>query len=182
VVGKKQDFGWFLVMLCVAALTVQYLYVVTADMIASSCSGIRERSVTRVEDKAIYEQLCSDFRSLNGFLWQTPLIVMTLTGGLWFSVANFELSETARRALLAFAGIADVLMVVALIRLRSVMERTQAEIRKYDGRPAMGPNYVIVSVFSILLGLAAIGSLMTLCNPGAYFLKQPVATVKASGR
>jgi hypothetical protein len=33
--------------------------------------------------KTIFEQDCQEFRSLNGFLWQIPVIVSTLTGGLW---------------------------------------------------------------------------------------------------
>ena len=51
---------------------------------------------SQIEPKVVYEQLCNDFRSLNGFLWQTPLIFITLTGGLWFAVASFDLSGEAR--------------------------------------------------------------------------------------
>lgn len=127
--------------------------------------------MAQVEDKVRYEQLCNDFRSLNGFLWQTPLIVMTLTGGLWFSVGNFELSDAARSALLWFAAIADVLMIAALFRLRYVMDQIQNQIGALDGRPKVGPNYFIVSIFAILLALAAGGSAWTACRPSAYFLK-----------
>ncbi|MEH2470609.1 hypothetical protein V1281_000149 [Nitrobacteraceae bacterium AZCC 2161] len=31
--------------------------------------------------KVIFEQDCQEFRSLNGFLWQVPVIVSSLTGG-----------------------------------------------------------------------------------------------------
>jgi hypothetical protein len=137
--------------------------------------------VAQVEDKVRYEQLCNDFRSLNGFLWQTPLIVMTLTGGLWFSVANFELSDAARGALLGFAALADVLMIAALFRLRYVMDQIQSLIRALDARPVVGPNYFIVSTFAILLAAAAAGSAWTACRPGEYFLKRAVqATCPAS--
>ncbi len=126
----------------------------------------------QIDPKDMYEQLCNDFRSLNGFLWQTPLIIMTLTGGLWFSVANFELTEPARRALLVFAVVADLLMIIALIRLRFVMEGVQKEIRRLDGRSSIGPNFTIVGVFSILLGLAAFGSGLACVHPNAFFTKQ----------
>lgn len=121
-----------------------------------------------IKPETVYEQLCSDFRSLNGFLWQTPLIVMTLTGGLWFAVSSFHLTSSARSALLIFATIANVAMIVALYRLRYVMDRVQHQIQRYDGRPKIGPNYVIVTCFAILLGLSAIGSLVASCHPENY--------------
>src|SRR5688500_17999055 len=108
-----------------------------------------------LDDKDIYEQLCSDFRSLNGFLWQTPLIFMTLTGGLWFAVASFELSATARSSLLTFAGIANMLMIAALYRLRFVMHRIMGRIQDLDKRPDPRWNYFIVTCFSLLLLVAA---------------------------
>ena len=96
------------------------------------------------DQKAIYEQRCGDFRSLNGFLWQSPLIIMTLTGGLWFAVASFALSESARTMLLVFAGLANLLMIGALIRLRWVMQSVLRDIRSYDGKHRIGGNYIIV--------------------------------------
>lgn len=123
-----------------------------------------------IEPKVVYEQLCSDFRSLNSFLWQTPIIFMTLTGGLWFAVASFDMSGMARSRLLLFAAIANVVMIAALIRLRYVMQKIQNEIRRHDGRPEIGPNYFIVSCFSLLLLIAAVGSAMASCRPAAYFM------------
>jgi hypothetical protein len=124
-----------------------------------------------LDDKTIYEQLCSDFRSLNGFLWQTPLLFMTLTGGLWFAVASFELSTAARSALLAFVGIANLLMIAALYRLRFVMHRIMDRIQNLDRRPDPKWNYFIVSCFSLLLLVAAIGSFVASCDPGRYFTR-----------
>lgn len=136
---------------------------------------------TPVEPKVIYEQLCNDFRSLNGFLWQTPLIVMTLTGGLWFAVASFHLTDAARSGLLVFAAIANIVMIVALYRLRYVMQRIQDEIRVHDGRPVIGPNYTIVTSFALLLLLAAVGSVVASCAPAQYFAKEKVAGTKGGG-
>lgn len=131
------------------------------------------------DQKVIYEQLCQDFRSLNGFLWQSPLIIMSLTGGLWFAVASFALTETARTMLLIFAGLANVLMVGALIRLRFVMQSVLKDIRGYDGKHAVGGNYIIVGIFSALLAMTAIGSFVAGCNPGAYFT-EPSAPAKSA--
>lgn len=131
------------------------------------------------DQKAIYEQRCQDFRSLNGFLWQSPLIIMSLTGGLWFAVASFALSETARTMLLIFAGLADILMIGALIRLRFVMQSVLKDIRAYDGKHAVGGNYIIVGIFSALLAMTAIGSFVASCHPGAYFTK-PASPAKCA--
>lgn len=127
------------------------------------------------DQKIIYEQRCQDFRSLNGFLWQSPLIIMSLTGGLWFAVASFALSAGARSLLLMFAGIANVLMIGALIRLRFVMQSVLTDIRAYDGKHAVGGNYIIVGIFSLMLAMTAIGSFVASCNPGAYFTKTATA-------
>lgn len=123
------------------------------------------------DQKAIYEQRCEDFRSLNGFLWQSPLIIMSLTGGLWFAVASFALSNSARSMLLVFAGLANLLMIGALIRLRWVMQSVLRDIRAYDGLHAVGGNFIIVGIFSLLLALTAVGSFIASCQPASYFTK-----------
>jgi hypothetical protein len=127
------------------------------------------------DQKVIYEQRCQDFRSLNGFLWQSPLIIMSLTGGLWFAVASFALSVDARSMLLFFAGVANVLMIGALIRLRFVMQSVLTDIRAYDSKHSVGGNYIIVGIFSLLLAMTAIGSFVASCNPGDYFTKSASA-------
>lgn len=134
-----------------------------------------------IEAKVIYEQLCADFRSLNGFLWQTPIIIMTLTGGLWFAVASFDIFAMARSHLLLFAAIANLVMIAALYRLRFVMQKIQNEIRRHDGRPKIGPDYFIVSCFSVLLLIAAIGSALASCQPTAYFMKGAAAAQAPQG-
>ncbi len=70
-----------------------------------------------VDDAVAYDQRCQDFRSLNGFLWQSSLIIMTLTGGLWFAVASLDMSTGARSMLLISAGLANLIIIVALVRL-----------------------------------------------------------------
>lgn len=131
------------------------------------------------DQKVIYEQRCEDFRSLNGFLWQSPLIIMSLTGGLWFAVASFALSDAARTMLLIFAGLANLLMIGALIRLRWVMRSVLTDIRGYDKKRKVGGNFIIVGIFSLLLLMTAFGSFVASCNPGAYFTKPAAADNKA---
>jgi hypothetical protein len=132
------------------------------------------------DQKVIYEQRCEDFRSLNGFLWQSPLIIMSLTGGLWFAAASFALSDAARTMLLVFAGLANLLMIGALIRLRWVMQSVLTDIRGYDKKHKVGGNYIIVGIFSLLLLMTAFGSFVASCNPGAYFTR-PAATDNKAG-
>lgn len=125
------------------------------------------------EADTVYQELCADFRSLNAVLWQTPLLFMTLTGGLWFAVASLSLIEAARVGLLVFAGLANFIMIVALYRLRYVMQRIQDQIRTRDGRDVIGPNYVIVTCFAVLLLAAACGSLWAASMPERVFPPAP---------
>lgn len=129
-----------------------------------------------VDDAAIYDQRCQDFRSLNGFLWQSPLIIMTLTGGLWFAVASFDLSPSARSMLLIFAGIANLLMIAALVRLRLVMQSVLRDIRRLDALHKISFDFTIVILFSSLLAMAAIGSFVASACPEKYFVKATVKT------
>ena len=129
------------------------------------------------DQKVIYEQRCQDFRSLNGFLWQSPLIIMSLTGGLWFAVASFALSTSARSMLLVFACLANLLMIGALVRLRWVMQQVLEDIRDYDGKRRTKGDYTIVKIFSAMLLFTAIGSGIAACNPAAYFTKAPTTEV-----
>ncbi len=127
-----------------------------------------ETTETLSRDK-IYAELCADFRALNSILWQMPILLMTLTGGLWFAVASLALSAAARSDLLRFAGLADLLMIVALFRLRWVMARVQERIRALDGGKASKVNYVIVCIFAVLLALAAFGSFRASGDLPGYF-------------
>jgi hypothetical protein len=129
---------------------------------------MRETRDSASQDK-IYSELCADYRALNIILWQMPLLLMTFTGGLWFAVASLTLSEAARSDLLRFAGLADILMIVALFRLRWVMAGLQKRIRGLDGGEASKVNYVIVSIFAFLLALAAFGSYRASEDVRSYF-------------
>ena len=111
-----------------------------------------------VTQSQIYEQRCAEFRSLNGFFWQIPLIVMTLNGGLWFAVASLDLTAIAREWILAFAAVANLAMIIALCRLRGLMDVLLGHIRAAEGTQAPKWGWVILMVFCILLGVAGLGA------------------------
>lgn len=71
---------------------------------------------------AAYNQNFETFRSLNGLMWQIPLIAMTLTGGLWFGVTSTEAAPEFRLGLLVLAGFGNLGLVAILQRLRYIMK------------------------------------------------------------
>jgi hypothetical protein len=108
----------------------------------------------------IYEQNCQEFRSLNGFFWQIPLIMMTLNGGLWYSVASLDLAPMAQRGVLWFAAFANLVMIMGLWRLRSVMQDLLDAIHAYQGTQPPGRAKFIQYLFQVLLFWAAAGALI----------------------
>ena len=104
--------------------------------------------------KVIFEQDCQEFRSLNGFLWQIPVIVSTLTGGLWFGAGKID-DRFLQAALFLLAGCANLCFVVVLWRLRrGVMEPLLGRITEYQDRPRNAGKYTMIIMFSILLALS----------------------------
>lgn len=68
-----------------------------------------------------YEQNYIQFRSLNQIMWQIPVLAMTLTGGLWFGVAQLEKSPWLQGTLLLTALLGNLSLLVVLRRFRHVM-------------------------------------------------------------
>lgn len=108
--------------------------------------------------KTIFEQDCQEFRSLNGFLWQVPIIVSTLTGGLWFGVTNVHGDLFVGPALFFLAGMVNLTFIVVLWRLRmGVMESLLERISQYQRRRrSTSWRYTMITMFSILLAVSAI--------------------------
>jgi hypothetical protein len=119
----------------------------------------------------IYEQNCQEFRSLNGFFWQIPLIMMTLNGGLWYSVASLDLAPMAQRGVLWFAAFANLVMIMGLWRLRSVMQDLLDAIHAYQGTQPPGRAKFIQYLFQVLLFWAAAGALIASIEPRKYFIR-----------
>lgn len=130
-----------------------------------------------VTPSQIYEQRCAEFRSLNGFFWQIPLIVMTLNGGLWFAVASLDLTAVARVAILLFAAGADAAMIITMWRLRGLLEVLLEQIRVAEGGEEPKGGRVILWVFCILFGAAALGAVGGALFQGQVFKAQEKAPV-----
>lgn len=128
------------------------------------------------KDALIYEQNCQEFRSLNGFFWQVPLIMMTLNGGLWYSVASLDLGISAQRGVLVFAVLANLVMVVGLWRLRSVMQALLIDIHAFQGTTAPGRARLIQYLFQGLLLFAAPGAFLAAIDPQQHFTRKPEKT------
>jgi hypothetical protein len=131
---------------------------------------------SQVPPDKLYAELCADFRALNTFFWQIPLIMMTLNGGLWFAVAGMEISDALRQAVLIFAAVADLLMIIALWRLRFNMNELLVQIHQLEGRQVSKGFGLIAVLFSLLLLMAAVGAGLAASSPQTYFLRAPVAT------
>lgn len=129
------------------------------------------------KQKIIFEQNCEDFRSLNEIMWKIPIIVITLTGGLWFGVGSLDISSSAKTSLLFLTGAANVIFILVLIRLRYVMNQILKEIRKYQGR-SLGLGYVFICLFSSLLAFSA-GVSFYAAGKGAVFYKKEVSDKKS---
>lgn len=123
------------------------------------------------KETLIYQQNCEEFRSLNGFFWKIPIIMMTLNGGLWYSVASLDLSTAAQRGVLSFAVFANLVMVVGLWRLRSVMQTLLTSIHQYQGTTLSGRSRIIQVLFQLLLIFAAIGAFAAALDPEGYFTR-----------
>ena len=130
--------------------------------------------------KVCYEQNCEAFRGLNQLMWQVPVIAMTLTGGLWYGVATLKDMKTIKTLLLLLAALGDVAFIVVLVRVRAVMSAYLDKIKEFNTNSFpqavfpgsiwsfLGTEFaakgekVVVRTFSILLGLAALGSVVAM--------------------
>jgi len=113
-----------------------------------------ERDAERTFQRArvIFEQDCQEFRSLNSFLWQIPVLVSTLTGGLWFGASKVTDSFVVQSSLFLLAGVANITFIIVLWRLRKgVMEPLLTHIATYQGRDRNPGKYTMIWSFTALL-------------------------------
>jgi hypothetical protein len=112
------------------------------------------------KEKTIFEQDCQEFRSLNSFLWQIPVIVSTLTGGLWFGAAKLTHDSVIIQSwLFLLAGVVNLCFVIVLWRLRAgVMEPLLERITAYQGRPRNAGKYLMIWMFTVILVFSSIFS------------------------
>ncbi len=120
--------------------------------------------------KVCYEQNFEQARSLNTQMNQVPVLAMTLTGGLWFAAGVTEHLDTGIRfALLTFAGFCDLAFVLAILRIRDVLESYFEKLEQFSpphfasGEPNKPKiswlgRYSMVTIYGSLMLMAAIAS------------------------
>jgi len=122
-------------------------------------------------ERAAYEQNFEQARSLNTQMNQVPAIAMTLTGGLWFAAAltEAELAMEIRFALLTFAGLCNLSLICAILRIRDVFQSYLEKLKAFhppafaSGRPqrpkvAWLGNYGMIFIYCALMVIAAVFS------------------------
>lgn len=134
-----------------------------------------------VTETEIYQQQCAEFRALNAIFWQVPVIMMTLNGGLWFALGNLELAVWGQRCLLWFAALTDVGFIIALIRLRLIMQSLRESIRAVEGGKSPPMAWVTCSIFSLILGFAAVGALVASGCPQGVLTSKPRNSSQIAG-
>jgi hypothetical protein len=131
-------------------------------------------------DQACYEQNFEQARTLNAQMNQVPVLAMTLTGGLWFGAGvTSNLDAEFRFALLIFAGLCDLALILAILRIRDVFESYLEKIEKFcpsnfasgvPSKPKM-PWLGSYSMISIYCTLIFVGAIFSFC--GAFWKYWP---------
>jgi hypothetical protein len=131
-------------------------------------------------EQACYEQNFEHARTLNTQMNQVPVLAMTLTGGLWFGAGVVSnLDAEFRFALLIFAGLCDLALILAILRVRDVFESYLEKIEKFcpssfasgmPSKPKM-PWLGSYSMISIYCTLIFVGAAFSFC--GAFWKYWP---------
>lgn len=124
------------------------------------------------DDTPSREQICygqnfEQARSLNVQMNHVPVLAMTLTGGLWFGAGVTEkLPDEIRFALLIFAGLCNLSLILAVLRIRDVLESYLEKIEEFypkgfaSGKPKnpklpwLG-SYSMISIYCTLMLIGA---------------------------
>lgn len=117
--------------------------------------------------KEIYIQICEDFRSLNNILWKTPMLAITITGGLWFAVAKFEVSSQAKAIALYFTSFLDVVFIIIIWRLRVLLGKILKRKLEFEEQPQTRGG-LVVGLFALMLCASAVVSFLFAMNPQYY--------------
>jgi hypothetical protein len=134
-------------------------------------------------EQACYEQNFEHARALNAQMNQVPALAMTLTGGLWFGAGvTSDLPVEFRFALMLFAGLCDLALILAILRIRDVFESYLEKIEPFrpasfaSGKPTKPkmPRLRSYSMISIYCTLIFIGALFSFF--GAFWKYWPFQT------
>jgi hypothetical protein len=120
--------------------------------------------------RVTYEQNFAQARNLNVQMNRVPALAMTLTGGLWFGAGFTEhLSKEMRFALLIFAGLSDLALIFAALRIRDVLESYFEKLKDFypegfaSGKPTKPKlpwlgSYSMIVIYSMLMLLGGLFS------------------------
>ena len=122
-------------------------------------------------EKACYEQNSESARGINRQMNQLPVLVITLTGGLWYGAAVAErVGDVASFGALVFAAICNLCLVLAALRVRDVLRSYLEKAEEFhptgfaNGVPkkpmlrCVGEN-TMIRIYSALMLSAAVLSL-----------------------
>lgn len=135
-----------------------------------------------------YEQNFEHARTLNTQMNQVPVLAMTLTGGLWFGAGvTSNLPTEFRFALLIFAGLCDLALILSILRIRDVFESYLEKIEQFcpssfaSGQPTKPKmpwlgSYSMISIYCTLILLGAVFSFV-----GAFWQYWPFQTSRYIG-
>lgn len=136
------------------------------------------RQRTFEKERVCFEQNSEHLRSLNGLMWQVPLIAMTLTGGLWYGVAQLQPNSIAVQGLLILASITDLLLIFVMFRMRFIFKKILDKTRDFYPMGVANtdskrlPNNLVCGVFCFLLFFASLMSLYAVFNTEKLSSKQ----------
>jgi hypothetical protein len=126
-------------------------------------------------------------RSLNQLMWQVPSMVIAITGGLWYGATTVE-ADDARRVVLIFAAVFNLLTVLIILRLRgliqeqldcqSVFDKDKAAFESKDKPKGLRPpKYIVVSCWTVALLVSASVSVLGSLYPASMSKKPAAAQV-----
>ncbi|MCB5186149.1 hypothetical protein LG201_13120 [Methylobacillus gramineus] len=130
------------------------------------------KKLRKFEKKRVcFEQNSEHLRSLNGLMWQVPLIAMTLTGGLWFGIAQLNPNKTVVMGVLILAAATNFGLIFVMLRMRYIFSQILLKTKEFYPTGIANTtghcflkNWLVVFIFSLLLLYASISSLVGAMN------------------
>lgn len=129
------------------------------ELIYAREEAVRQRRFEK--EKVCFEQNSEHLRSLNGLMWQVPLIAMTLTGGLWYGIAQLQPNSIAVQGLLILACATDALLILVMLRMRFIFRKILEKTKEFYPKGIANTdhkvlfNALVCTIFCMLLALAA---------------------------
>lgn len=140
-----------------------------------------EKALQLERDKTCFQQNSEHLRSLNHLMWQVPLIAMTVTGGLWYGIAQQGVVGDIRKPLLLFACLANLSLIFVMIRVRHIFEKILDLTKPFssnaiaDTKKFFLPEKSVLVIFCVLLGFSSVISFVGAVMPDKLFNKYKIS-------